>query len=223
MSPALSSRRSRAGSTSSLRPAGFSTPLAPSSAPATSSSARKRCRSYGPGMASDAGLLRREAEAPVIRRIADQQDRAVAEARGLRDRMPHQRRADAGALQRRIDGERPEQQRGRTALAQPRRPTAAPCRRLRPSASRATKARPSDGRRPRRSFSDDLRLRRSAPWRGRAALRAQRRRQRISATIAKAGDWLRRFQLAISISAILHERRSVPQANPSPAMTPAPG
>ena len=50
-------------------------------------------------MASEPVFFGREAEALVIGRVADQQDRAMAEPRGLSDCMAHQRRADAGILE----------------------------------------------------------------------------------------------------------------------------
>ena len=61
-------------------------------------------------------LVREEAEALVIFRIADQQHRAVAAALRLGDRRAHQRTADALALMVAIDGERAEQQ-GRHGIA----------------------------------------------------------------------------------------------------------
>ena len=101
-------------------------------------------------------------------------------------------------------------------VARPPHPTAAPCRRCAPSSSRATKARPSDGLRPRRSFSDDLLLAASAPWRGRAALRARRHRRRVSATMANGGAAIAcacDFN-GVPSSEILHERRVCSTSEP---------
>ena len=137
------------------------------------------------GHGKRSGLFGREAEAPVVRRIADQQDRPVAEPARLGDGMAHQRRADAGVLQRRLDGERSEQQ-GAGASPRPR-PTACTVPTTRPSAARATNASPSDGLRPRRSFSDDLRLRPGPMARSSSASRAATSAA-VSAAMAKAAE-----------------------------------
>jgi hypothetical protein len=103
-----------------------------------------------------AGLLSREAETRIVWRVTDEQDGAVAEAGGFGDCMAHERRADPGRLDRRIDRQRPKQQRLSFANDHVPEPHRAGNR---PESSRATKARPSDGLRPRRIFSDDFFLR----------------------------------------------------------------
>ena len=111
-------------------------------------------------------LLGEEAEALVVGRIADEQDRAVAALLGFHDRRTHQRRADALAFMRGIDGQRAEQQRI------DRRAVAADAGFDVPQAhgaddmAVADRGRPAPGPRPEYgrggSFSDDL-LRRSGP------------------------------------------------------------
>jgi hypothetical protein len=66
----------------------------------------------GAGHGKLAGLFRGKAEAPVIFRITDKQDRAMAKASRLINRMTHQGRTDAATGGGRFDGERPQQQGG---------------------------------------------------------------------------------------------------------------
>ena len=92
-------------------------PRAPSSAPGASSSREQTVALERPRHPQRAGLLGREAEAAVIGRIADQQDRRVAEPARLAHGPPHQRGADAAAAAVGGDRERAEQQRRRAVAA----------------------------------------------------------------------------------------------------------
>ena len=154
----------------SRRPLARSNPLAPSSAPGTSSSASRRWRSNGPGMRQRGGLLRGKAEAAVIGRIADQDDGAVAELARLAQRAADQRGADAA-----LAADRPRPPPGRAARPADPSPQATfhsravPMTRL-PSA--ATKESPSAGSRPSRRRCEALRLRLSPKASSSSASRA---------------------------------------------------
>ena len=72
-------------------PVGTIMPQAPSSAPSRSSRPSRRSRSNGPGSDSSPVLSCREAEAGVVRRVAEQDHRAMAARLGRRQRVIHQR------------------------------------------------------------------------------------------------------------------------------------
>src|SRR5215208_994335 len=68
----------------------------------------------GPGEPERAGLLGREAEAGIVGRVADEEDRGVAERLRSRKRLAHQLAAEAEPLEAAGDGNRAEEER-RTA------------------------------------------------------------------------------------------------------------
>ena len=129
-----------------------------------------RCRSYGPGMASASGLFGREAEAPVVRRVADQQDRPVAEPA----RLARWRGASAPRRCRRssaTDRRRAARAAGPACRSRPPRPTASPCRRCAHLRRvRRTPALPTACGRG--AAAPTICACARAPWRGRAAPRA---------------------------------------------------
>ena len=81
-------------------------PQAPSSAPSRSSSAEQAVALERAGQRQLAGLARREAEAGIIGRVPQQDHRAVPGRLGGRQRVMHQRRADAEFAAGRIDRQR---------------------------------------------------------------------------------------------------------------------
>ena len=132
--------------------------------------ASRRSGSYGPGRPAHAVCVGREAEAAVVRRIADQQDRAVAETcAASRQRLVHQRRADAAAARLR---RRPRA--GRAAVPDGR------CRRSRARAATVPTRRPSStGAKDRPSAASALRA-------GvRMSLRSARHRRRVEQALAR--------------------------------------
>ena len=130
-----------------LVPVGTIIPQAPSSAPSRSSRPSRRSRSNGPGSDSSPVLSGREAEAGIIRRVAEQDHRAMAARLGGRQRVLHQRSSDAELAAGRIDRQRPQHQRRHAPGAdvpQPHGPD-------QPAVgARAESARPSAGARPSR-------------------------------------------------------------------------
>ena len=62
------------------------------------------------GQLQSGGFLGRKAESAVIGRVADQDDRAMAEPARIAKRAPHQRGADAAVAAIRRDRDRPQQQ-----------------------------------------------------------------------------------------------------------------
>ena len=161
------------------------TPCAPSSAPASSLERQEPVPLIRSGHRERLGLLRREAEARIVRRVADQQDRAMAEPAALR--RSHGASAPSRCRRSSATDRRPA---ARAAARHGRPRPAVTSHSLtvpttRPSAARATKARPSDGLRPRRSFSDDLRLRPGPMARSSSASRAGMSAA-VSAVMAKA-------------------------------------
>ena len=146
-------------------------------------------------------LSGREAEARVVGRVADQQDRRDGRAGAASAmRVAHQRRTDAGALQRRIDRERSEQQRTRSQPAATSHsltvPTTTPSRRARrkPALPRACG---------RGAASPTTCACGPAPWRGRAALRARRRRRQFRRRSCRSGV---QFD-CVHVERILHPQR----------------
>ena len=93
------------------RPVAPIRPRAPSSAPGVSSQASSRSRSYGPGSHRAVGLFAREAEAPIIGCVADQQHRAMLAPPCSRHRAAHQRAADPPGALGFVHRQRPEQHR----------------------------------------------------------------------------------------------------------------
>ena len=103
---------SRAGSAfDSARRSAAIMPQAPSSAPSRSSRPSSRSRSNGPGSDSSPVFCGREAEAGVIGRIAEQDHRAMAARLRRRERVVHQRGADAELAAGSLDRQRAEHQR----------------------------------------------------------------------------------------------------------------
>ena len=98
-------------SSASRRRSARSCPQAPSSAPSRSSRPSRRSRSNGPGSDKFAGLLRREAEAGVVGRVAEQDHRAMATRLRRRERVVHQRGPDAELAAGVIHRQRAEHQR----------------------------------------------------------------------------------------------------------------
>ena len=96
---------------SSSAPVGTIMPLAPSSAPSRELEAEQAVALERAGQRQLAGLLGREAEAGVIGRIAEQDHRAMAALPGDRERVVHQRGADAEAAAGGVHRQRPEHQR----------------------------------------------------------------------------------------------------------------
>ena len=107
-------------------------PDTPSNAPSTSSQTRSRAGSTGPGMVARPLGMRLKPDLAVVGLIADQHDQPVALGLGLGERALDQRVADPTFAERRLDGERPEQQRRASrrcgpATAAPSPPAACRC------------------------------------------------------------------------------------------------
>ena len=127
-------------------PVGTIMPQAPSSAPSRSSSAEQAVALERAGQRQFAGLSRREAEAGIIGRVAEQDHRAMAARLRGRQRVTHQRSADAELAAGRIDRQRAQHQRRHAPGAdvpQPHGPD-------QPALAHGRKARPSAGARPSR-------------------------------------------------------------------------
>ena len=92
-------------------PVGTIMPQAPSSAPSRSSRPSRRSRSNGAGQRQLAGLGGREAEAGVIGRVAEQDHRAMAARLRRRERVVHQRGADAELAAGTVNRQRAEHER----------------------------------------------------------------------------------------------------------------
>ena len=202
------------------------------------------------------GLLRRKAETPVVRRIADQQDRAWpsraasaiawrisaepmpaflsdgSTASGRAAGLPDRPRPAVTSHSRTVPTTRPPHR----ARQRPGLPTAAAApqllrRFLAPLRAHGAVEQRFARRDVGSGFGDDGKARSPPPRgemspKGRGGARQRRpsprRERRREATpsgcgnLPLRGDFARTSTMKHSISAILHERRSVPQANPSP-------